>query len=64
MLQKFWKTILPTAGIYAVLLLMIDHSGELSSGIRTGIQISLELVIPSMFLFLILIAGTAICQAR
>lgn len=54
MLQKFWKTILPTAGIYAVLLLMIDHSGELSSGIRTGIQISLELVIPSMFLFLIL----------
>lgn len=40
-------------GIYLTLFLILFYSRELSQGIREGIALSLNLVIPSMFLFLI-----------
>lgn len=39
--------------IYTAMFLLIFYSKELSSGVKNGIQISLNLVIPSMFLFMI-----------
>lgn len=49
----FWKETLILLVLYGILFLLIFFSGDLSDGLRQGIQTSLNLVIPSLFLFLI-----------
>lgn len=39
--------------LYGVLFLLVFFSGELSSGVREGIRTSIDLLIPSLFVFLI-----------
>lgn len=56
------KKLLLLCAIYLLLFLTIFFSKELSEGVREGIKVALELVVPSMFLFLIL--SNAIIRSR
>jgi len=51
--RKYGKEMLLFPGVYLVFFLLLFFSEELSAGVREGIQIAMNLVIPSLFLFMV-----------
>ncbi len=52
-LLRFSKRLLALIVIYFAMFLIIFFSSELSSGIKNGINVSMNLVMPSLFIFMI-----------